>query len=370
MSQRKEDNILNNFPRDKLINWTLFAATALFAVGALYILIAFFLPEMRGFFNGLVFVVAPFVIAWLASIFARPLVDFCHIKLHIPRGLAALIVLLVLLFLVFGILSMIISRIVVDIISKTTTVEAKEAMDSFFVFIQDLLLKVDFHVEDLSALRDWLISQSEKIINIASSAAKGGINIIQATPSVLLFIVVTLVAMYFWFKDSERIENVIVHLAPKKSRSRFKEIFKTLSVIVGEYCRAQMILIVISMCICVIAFSIMGINGAFSYGLLTGFLDILPVLGPGTIIIPWGVIALVSGNHFIGFGMLILYVVLIVTRNVIEPKLVGDRLGLHPLATLAAIFVGFHMMGIWGLFVGPIALAIGYAIWKSSKIVT
>lgn len=356
---------MKKISRDTLIDWALLAGIVLSVCLALFLVIHYLLPGSGGVLASLILMLAPFLIAWLVSILTKPVVDFFNQKLHIPRALTVLLVMLILAFLIVGVLALIISRIVVEIAGKTKALDMQGLIDNVFIYVQDLLLKLDFHMEDLAVLRDWLIGQSEKIVSFLSSAAGGAISVIQSTPTILLFIIVTLVAIYFWCKDADKIENALVSLAPKSAQHRFRRVYDTLSNVVGEYCRAQFILIAISMLICIVAFSIMGIKGAFTYGILTGVLDILPVVGPGTIIIPCGIILLISGNRTLGIGMFVLYVVLIVVRNIIEPKLVGDRLGLHPLATLASIFIGYRLFGFWGLVIGPILVAMGFAIWRS-----
>ena len=86
--------------------------------------------------------------------------------------------------------------------------------------------------------------------------------------------------------------------------------------------------------------------------------DILPVLGTGGIMIPWAIISLIIGDYFIGFGLLVLYLVITVIRNIIEPKIVGHQVGLHPVITLASMLAGLNLFGIIGLFGFPITLSL------------
>ena len=90
--------------------------------------------------------------------------------------------------------------------------------------------------------------------------------------------------------------------------------------------------------------------------MITAFVDILPVLGTGTILIPWGVYMLISGNYFMGIGILILYVIITVIRQILEPKIVGSYVGLYPLVTLMAMYIGTKVMGFFGLFLFPITI--------------
>ena len=103
-----------------------------------------------------------------------------------------------------------------------------------------------------------------------------------------------------------------------------------------------------------IGLSLLRVNYALLVALLVAIVDIFPILGTGTILIPWAVFALVSGNVGLGSGLLILYGVSLIVRQVLEPKIVGNSIGLHPLATLAAVYLGIKFTGFLGIFIGPI----------------
>jgi predicted PurR-regulated permease PerM len=92
--------------------------------------------------------------------------------------------------------------------------------------------------------------------------------------------------------------------------------------------------------------------------LIVALIDLLPVLGTGTVLIPWGIIAIIQKDYFTGFALLILYAITMVIRNIIEPKIVGASIGLYPVATLVSIFAGFNIIGIPGMFIFPITVLV------------
>ena len=143
--------------------------------------------------------------------------------------------------------------------------------------------------------------------------------------------------------------------------------YDNFSNVIGQYIRAQLILITISFVICTVGFTIIGAESPLAMGLFTGVMDIIPVLGPGTLIIPWAVWSFIVGDIGFGIGLLIIYVIVSVTRYILEPKIVGDRVGLHPLAALAAIFIGMKLFGLIGLILGPIVLAVILAMLKARR---
>ena len=104
----------------------------------------------------------------------------------------------------------------------------------------------------------------------------------------------------------------------------------------------------------IFGFWIIGIEDAAFIAIIIAILDVLPVVGSGAVLIPWGAIALLLGDHRIGVGVLILYAVIIVVRQIVEPKIVGSQIGLHPLLTIASLYIGLRLMGGLGLIMGPL----------------
>jgi predicted PurR-regulated permease PerM len=117
-----------------------------------------------------------------------------------------------------------------------------------------------------------------------------------------------------------------------------------------------------------ISFLILGVNHAALIALVVAFLDILPVIGVGTLLIPWAIIELSVGSRFLGIGLLILFVVNTLIRQFIEPKIVGKNLNIHPIATLVMIYVGYSLFGIVGIILLPvIAVSISAVLRKDSS---
>ena len=105
-------------------------------------------------------------------------------------------------------------------------------------------------------------------------------------------------------------------------------------------------------------FFILGVDNAPTFAILISLLDLLPVIGVGTVLVPWGIVSLISGDNFLGAGLILLFVVNTVIRELIEPKIVGKQVGLHPLVTLMSMVIGSSLMGGVGLFGLPITLAV------------
>lgn len=138
---------------------------------------------------------------------------------------------------------------------------------------------------------------------------------------------------------------------------------KEIIISLGGYLKAQVILIIISFFIVLIGLYIFHfLNLNVEYPLMAalgiGFVDALPIVGSGTVMVPWAVLSAVNGNIKLAIGLLILYVIVIVVRQLIEPKIVSNHIGIHPIFTLIAMYTGFKIVGIVGMFIGPILLII------------
>ena len=138
---------------------------------------------------------------------------------------------------------------------------------------------------------------------------------------------------------------------------------KEIIISLGGYLKAHVILIIISFFIVLIGLYIFHfLNLNVEYPLMAalgiGFVDALPIVGSGTVMVPWAVLSAVNGNIKLAIGLLILYVIVIVVRQLIEPKIVSNHIGIHPIFTLIAMYTGFKIVGIIGMFIGPILLII------------
>jgi predicted PurR-regulated permease PerM len=114
-----------------------------------------------------------------------------------------------------------------------------------------------------------------------------------------------------------------------------------------------------------IGFLILGINKAFLLALVIAVVDVLPVLGTGTVLIPWAVVSVLTENFQIGIGLTVIYIITILVRNFLEPKIIGMQVGVNSLFTLMAMFFGLKVLGISGLFLFPIILIVTIQYYKS-----
>jgi sporulation integral membrane protein YtvI len=172
-------------------------------------------------------------------------------------------------------------------------------------------------------------------------------------PSILLFTVTCGIGVYFISAAYPGIQGYLdIHL-PEVWQRRRLALCSNMRFTLGRYARAQLILMVITFFELLFGFMLLRVDGSLVLSAAIAFLDALPVLGAGAVLLPWGLCALLTGDGALGLGLLILWGVISLVRNCIQAKLVGDQLGLPPLITLMAIYIGWCAAGVWGMVLFP-----------------
>ena len=181
-------------------------------------------------------------------------------------------------------------------------------------------------------------------------------------PLVAVGILVAIVSCCFMTSDYNSLKKLIIRLAGEKNSVKIIAAKRILFSTVAKVGKAYLILICITFTEMIIGLGALKLFGLYKGGylfaisLITAFVDILPVLGTGTILVPWGVYSLLTGNIGFGIGILILYAVITVIRQALEPKLVANQLGLPAYITIIAMYIGTQLFGVIGLFLMPISI--------------
>ena len=195
------------------------------------------------------------------------------------------------------------------------------------------------------------------IISSASSALPGVLSsIVSALPGLFLGLAVTIISAFYFTLDREKIKRTASELLPSSLRTRLPRIRSEAGRGAAKYLRAYSLIMLITFGEIFLGLSLLGVEYSFLIALVTAVIDILPILGVGTLLIPWAVISFLTNNYFMGVGLLILYAVIMVVRQIIEPKILGGSLGVHPLLTLAALYIGYRLAGFTGMLIAPLCL--------------
>lgn len=306
----------------------------------------------------------PFIFAYIISMAIEPLILKMKKKLNLKRKNCTLIILLLVFSLVLGFFS----YLAIKIFSEATNFLSTgnyfiEEISEFFNDKISLLEKWNFKIE----VKEFIINKFYEVINFISNKTtdllKGIINFLGSVPKMAIYGVITIMATYFFSSDKVYILDRLEHHFPKKWVSKFNTHIAEILKSIGGYLKAEVTLIFISFIIISIGIFLlyyMKFNIAYPLliSLFIGFVDALPILGSGMILIPWAIFSSINGDLKLGIALISIYTISVVAKQLLEPKLVSKNIGIHPIFTLIAMYTGFKMLGVLGLFIGPIALIV------------
>ena len=212
-----------------------------------------------------------------------------------------------------------------------------------------------------------LINNSfQKIIiivgNLISKTAK---NLVKQMPSFFIGAVVTLVATCYIAKDFTHLTKFCKILIGEKITQKAIKIKNIFVGSVLKLAKGYLILALITFGMLFVGLLILEVKNAFTLAFVIAIADALPVIGTGTIIIPWAFVLALIGNYYLAIGLSVLFVVVVILRNFLEPKIIGKQIGINSLFTLAAIFLGLKLLGIFGLFLFPTVFIVTVQYYKN-----
>lgn len=327
----------------------------------LYLIVYYILPFVFMIGTKVLGSLAPFIFAVILAILVDPIVRFFAHRIKLPRSFAVIISLM----LVFGVIVITLilfsSHLIIELmgLSDVLTNLSNDLITLGWEIVKDVRAFISNNplpLEVRGAIEDNTSGVIEAVKNFLRASSEGLISFLAKLPIIITMALVSFVATYFISKDKEKLYNTFLRIMPTKWIKPLNEIMKTMTKALFGFLRAQAILISVSGILTTIGLTILGIEYAFTLGVLAGILDLIPIVGPGFVFVPWAIWSLLVGKTKFAVALLILYAIIATIRQLIEPKVLSQNIGLHPLATLMAIFIGLRLLGVVGLFAGPIIL--------------
>lgn len=350
----------------KLVNLSILVL----ALISIYLLFTYVFPIVGKMFSYIPILFMPFIIAVILALLIEPVVSFFEELVHLKRGISVAISLISVTGLFVCILAIIISTIIRELndiyhlalsYSDNIVNQVMASISSFRLFY----LKLNLPPEAQNTLQETLEQSIELIKVLINASIEGLIQGLTALPGLIILLMISMVASFFIIKDRAILRRFSLYVLPINIRNKTQNVVGELFKALIGFLKAYTILISITMIITLIALKILGVKYGFTIGIIIGLMDILPVLGPGTILIPWILWELISGNVKLGISLLILYLIISIVRQFLEPKIVGDNIGLHPLATLVSLYIGLQLGGIIGMILGPVIIVITMAMYRA-----
>lgn len=308
----------------------------------------------------------PFLIAFIISLIIEPLIRFIMRKTKLTRKTSSIVIFIIVSAVILG-------GLIWGIISLFS--EASNLLQGLngyvekaYILFQNLINQFNFDKIHLpNEITEIFQNSTGGLINTVSNwvrnALTGLLNVITSIPSIAIYFTITIMALYLICVDKVYILDQIEHHFPKKWVLKIGGHIKELTKTLGGYLKAEVTLILVSFVISLIGLYILkfakfNIEFPLLMALFIGFVDALPILGSGTVMVPWAIISALNGDIKLGIAIIILFAIMSTIRQFLEPRLVSKHIGTHPIFTLIAMYTGFRFIGVIGMLVGPIILII------------
>jgi sporulation integral membrane protein YtvI len=324
-----------------------------------------------GFLYGLFTVGLPFLLAMVTAIFLEPIIQLLKKYVRVNRIVSSVIVcslFMLLLLLVFYLLG---AKVVTEVTALWNM--APTYMDNLNVITRDISQQIEVYFESLSpeiaqqlrvSLEQGTAALIDSLKGLLSGISKSFFDVAKGIPIMLVFFIVYAVALYLYCFGMPRLKESFLLLFEEKSRVQVDKVLQSLRDSIFGFLRAQILISVLTYTVTLLGLLIIGVEYPLAVALLIIVVDVLPILGTGAVIIPWAAYSIIVDDLFTGIGLFVLWGVIVVFRRIVEPKIIGDSVGISALAALVSLYVGFKLVGVIGLFLGPIVVIIYSAMRK------
>lgn len=323
------------------------------------LIIIYAVPKLLGFFM-------PFAIGWVIALIANPMVKWLEKNVKIVRkhssaiiviGTIAIIILV--LYYVITILGREFMGLIQDLpklyadFDKQLESAAKSLNGLYSMLPDNMQGKFDNLNDSLSIY----ISDFIKTIEIPSISAAG--SLAKNVAEVFFMTIITILSAYFFIAERENLSTYMKNHTPGSIQEKYTLIMSNFKLAVGGYLKAQLKITFIMMVIVFIGLEILKVDYSFFIAFIVAFIDLLPIFGTGAVFWPWALIDALSGNYVRAIGIMVIYLICQIIRQILQPKMVGDSIGISPFMTLLFMYIGYKFQGIIGLILGlPIGMII------------
>jgi sporulation integral membrane protein YtvI len=317
----------------------------------------YLLPKVLIFF-------LPFIVGWIIALIANPLVKFLEKRVKIVRKHSSAIIVIAVIagviFAIYGIIQFLIGQ----------TSSLINDLPNIVVLINETLDQVGENLSgifgilplDLQASIDQVAGHFKEAINSfigSERVSEATISFARSIGEYILGILIVFISAYFFIKDREIIIDKTKAIIPEAILEKYNMVVHYFKHAVSGYFKAQIKIMFIIIIFMFAGFQFIGTNYSLLIAIITGLIDLLPVFGTGFILWPWALVEFILGNYFDAVFLMALYTVCLLVKNVLQPKMVGDSVGLTPLVTLLFLYIGYKLGGIIGMIVAiPIGIVI------------
>lgn len=315
------------------------------------LLCIFLVPRMVLFFM-------PFVIGWIISCIANPFVVFLERKLKIRRKAGTVVVIVCVIAAVIGILyglGVLLWKQIYGFIQEVPSMweTVKHDFDQLGILIDQYIgvrsPKLADSLTNLGNTIGEMITDLPKSLNFSTFEGMG--SMVGNIAGVIISIIMGTLSAYFFIADREWIGNFVNKVMPENITHKYDVFVSSLRQAVGGYFKAQFRIEIWMYLLLLVGLTVMKVRYSFLIALLMAFLDFLPFFGTGIVLVPWAIVTLIGGNYLRAFGFLVIWGAGQLFRQLIQPKIMGESIGMEPVPTLFLLFIGYRIAGVGGMLI-------------------
>lgn len=316
------------------------------------------------FYKYILFAILPFLIGWLTALAVQTPIELLEKRIRMPRKISGAVfvllsvaaVILVIILICGGIYTAL-GRIYEFVSDNFSDISGwvENAFDRVLDFIKRSGMIDGMESRIRESFAEYLVGLGPKLLGIITGAVG---KVASCIPGIAVFSLVLIVSAFYFAADFDKINGFAVRLIPRRVRAMVIEVKNQFVRILIQFFKSYSLLALLCFAELYLGLTLLRIDHAFSTALLISVIDVLPVLGVGTVLVPWAIFALAGGRISLAVGLAVLFVIISVVRQIAEPKILGDMTGLHPLASLTALFLGLRLGGIFGMILLPFLLTV------------
>ncbi len=322
----------------------------------IYLLIAYvFLKYALG-------IILPFAISFLIVMLSRPLIDKLSRYTKLPKSVLSLFVIGIMLVLVVYLLIVASGALLEQIGVIINKVSEHLSGDDNYIsssldFLNRLLDRFPFlknNISNNTSVYSVALDMAKNAISMVSQRLTEAIGkIIASMPEIIVTAVVILLSLFYFSKDYVKISKKLTLMLPTAVRDKLPRVKKDILFVISSYLRSYIILMLITFAEVFAGLLILGVDGAFAIAIICALVDALPILGVGTVLVPWSVFSFVIGDNRLGIGLLVMFSIIYIVRQIIEPRIVSSQMNVHPLVAIISMYAGLKIAGVGGMIVAP-----------------
>ena len=318
----------------------------------------------------------PFVLAYLISRLVIPVSRKIRARSKSLDKPATVVLLLLLFALMFFVVRLLVTAAFGQLSTLTEALMSDVSSSGGFInrlteFFRGVASHVPFlkgEAQNVDKTADLIVTFARETLSYVSSlAADAAGSVLASLPSFFIGLFVTLTASFYFSLDRGSFGDFVNSYIPEGSRQKVRRYRSVAAEAAAGYVKTYLLMMLVVFTLLYLGFTVIGVEYAFILALITALVDLLPVLGVGTVLVPWAAASLLLGDVRLAVSLMILFAAVTVVRELLEPKIIGGYIGVHPILALVAVYFGMRLFGVCGLVASPIILSVILSLIKAGR---